>query len=184
MGCGWEVLCGTWLVACYGVFFLVRWVSHIRSRTLQIQSDFGKKSMLSGVYAGIAFKVMGGSDGGSECSPRLKLPEVRRVAVRKLLDLHILANILYWSASTAFPSTTNQDPPHIPEFQLQQSTNTSTAAAADDLWEPGPLASRVVAPFECSKVGFAPSYLFSRGCRQNMFSSLPWPRWSARWWSW
>ena len=44
MGCGWEVLRGTWLVVCYGVdFFWVLWVSHIRSRFLQIQSDCGKK---------------------------------------------------------------------------------------------------------------------------------------------
>ena len=41
-GFGWEVLCwevlrGTWLVVCYGMDFLVLWVSYIRSRMLQIQ---------------------------------------------------------------------------------------------------------------------------------------------------
>ena len=125
MGRGWEVLCGTWLVACYGVFFLVLWVNLANSIRLW------KKIMLFGVYAGIAFKVMGGSDGGSECSPRLKLPEVRRVAVRKLLDLHILANILYWSVSTAFPSTTNQDPPRQ---LMEQSTSWLVSAIWGNTW--------------------------------------------------
>ena len=42
MGSGWEVLCGTWTVVCYGEDSLVLWVSHMRSRTVQIQSDCGK----------------------------------------------------------------------------------------------------------------------------------------------
>ena len=47
MGCGWEVLRGMWLVVCYGVDFLVLWVSHICSWILQIQSDRGKSYSIS-----------------------------------------------------------------------------------------------------------------------------------------
>ena len=45
IGCGWEVLCRTWLVVCCSVEFLALWVSHIRSRILQIQSDMQTKKI-------------------------------------------------------------------------------------------------------------------------------------------
>ena len=47
MGCGWEVLRGTWLVLCHGVDFLVLWISHIRSRVLQKNmAPFGQVKIL------------------------------------------------------------------------------------------------------------------------------------------
>ena len=43
MTCGWEVLRGTWLVVCYGVDFLVLWVSHICSRICIFNQTAEKK---------------------------------------------------------------------------------------------------------------------------------------------